>query len=62
MSEPVVAVRLTSAELQLLTNALHTYLSDFGHEDYDLIVRTRQVLAKLSVAAATTASAAQVAG
>jgi len=49
-------IELTEAERRLVRNALETYLSDFGHENHDLIVATRQVIAKL--AATDTATAA----
>ena len=52
MSTPAVAVTLTTAELHLLHNALQTYLSDFGHEDHDLIEQTRLLIAKLDNAGA----------
>lgn len=46
-------VELDASECRLLRNALQTYLSDFGHEDHELIVATRGLLAKLSAAATT---------
>ena len=53
MSAPCTTVELTDAELRLLRNALQTYLSDFGHEDHELIVATRQLIAKLAPAGTT---------
>ena len=50
MSEPVVSVMLAPAELHLTTEALQTYISDFGHEDHELIDQARAVLAKLAAA------------
>lgn len=50
MSEPMVPVLLTPAELHLATEALQTYISDFGHEDHELIDQARAVLAKLAAA------------
>ncbi len=47
MSAPVKPVELTDAERRLLRNALTTYLSDFGHEDHELIVATKRLIAKL---------------
>jgi hypothetical protein len=49
MTEPIVTtVALTEAELRLVEHALHAYLNDFGHDESDVIDRTRAVLAKLS--------------
>jgi hypothetical protein len=47
MSAPCTTLELSSAELRLLRNALETYLSDFGHEDHELIVATRLLIARL---------------
>ncbi len=56
-------VELTEAERHLARNALETYLSDFGHENHDLIVATRQLIAKLAAAdAATTGVRTEAAG
>jgi len=51
MSAPCTNVELTDDERRLLRNALQTYLSDFGHEDHELIVATRRLLEKLDQAA-----------
>ena len=50
MSAPTTTVELTEAERQLLRNALETYLSDFGHEDHELIVATKRLIEKLDQA------------
>ena len=44
---PTTSIELDESERHLLRNALQTYLSDFGHEDHELIVATRQLIAKL---------------
>lgn len=53
MSAPCTTLELNDAELRLLHNALETYLSDFGHEDHDLIVATRLLIGRLDQAGAT---------
>lgn len=64
MTEAMVVLELTPAQRRLVENALQTYLSDFGHEDYDLIAETRAVLAKLqaTMPAASAAPAGTAAG
>lgn len=47
MSQPRTTLEVTAAERRLLQNALETYLSDFGHEDHDLIVAARHLIARL---------------
>lgn len=51
MSAPVTSIELTETERRLLRNALQTYLSDFGHEDHELIVATKRLIEKLDQAA-----------
>ncbi len=43
-------IELTDDELRLLHAALHAYLDDFGHDQLDVIARTKAVLAKLPAA------------
>jgi hypothetical protein len=40
-------IDLTDDELQLLRNALRSYLDDFGHEEADLLRRIKALIAKL---------------
>jgi hypothetical protein len=40
-------IDLTDEELQLLRNALRSYLDDFGHEEADLLRRIKALIAKL---------------
>jgi hypothetical protein len=40
-------IELTPDELQLVHNALHSFLDDFGHEEADVIRRIQALLAKL---------------
>ena len=44
VNEPSVRIELTREEAELVINALHIYLSDFGHEQADLLHRTKKVL------------------
>ena len=53
MSAPCTTIELTDVERRLLHNALETYLSDFGHEDHELIVAARQLIAKVDAVGAT---------
>ena len=46
-------IELTDDELRLVINAVHTFLDDFGHEEADLVVQLKQLLAKLRTAAGT---------
>jgi hypothetical protein len=46
----VNTVHLSDAELELTRHAMHTYLSAFGHDEADVLARTRSVLAKLDAA------------
>ena len=43
-------VHLTDAELALTQNAMHAYLSGFGHDEADVLAQVRQVIAKLEAA------------
>jgi hypothetical protein len=40
-------IELTSDELKLVRNALHSYLDDFGHEEADVLREIKQLLEKL---------------
>lgn len=40
-------IEVTDAELTLLTAALRSYLSDFGHDEADMQRAIKQLLAKL---------------
>jgi hypothetical protein len=40
-------IELTEEELQLVRNALQSFLEDFGHEEADILRSIKQVLAKL---------------
>lgn len=42
-----ITLELTDEELVLLRHALRHYLSDFGHEEADIVRRTRAMLARL---------------
>jgi hypothetical protein len=40
-------LELTEEELQLLREALHSFMDDFGHEEIDVVRRIQALLAKL---------------
>ncbi len=40
-------VQLTEEEMRLLRAALHAYLSDFGHEEADVLRALKALIAKL---------------
>ena len=42
-----VALDLTTEELRLVMNALHSYLSVFGHEEADVLHAAQRLLARL---------------
>lgn len=43
-------MHLTDAELALARHAVRAYLSTFGHDEADIVVHAREVLAKLDAA------------
>jgi hypothetical protein len=43
----VHVVELTEDELRLLRAALRSFLDDFGHEEADVLVRIRDLIAKI---------------
>ena len=40
-------IELTDEELRLVRSALRSFLDDFGHEEQDVVVQIKAVLAKL---------------
>ena len=40
-------IEITEEELTLVRAALHAYLDDFGHDEADVLVRIRALMAKL---------------
>jgi hypothetical protein len=44
---PQTTLELTGAEVHLLRNALHSFMSDFGHDEANVIADIRALLAKL---------------
>ena len=46
----VASLELTDEEVTLLRNALHAFLDDFGHDEYDVVARIQALLAKLPAA------------
>ncbi|HET6627186.1 MAG TPA: hypothetical protein VFG63_12430 [Nocardioidaceae bacterium] len=43
-------VHLSDNELVLVRNAMHAYLTSFGHDEADVVAHIKQVLARLSAA------------
>ncbi len=44
------AVSFTATELRLVESALRSFLSDFGHDESELVLQTRTLLDKVSSA------------
>ena len=44
VTEQSIQIELTRADAELVVNALHIYLSDFGHEQAELLHHTKNVL------------------
>lgn len=42
-----MTVAVTPDEVTLIINALHTYVSDFGHDEGEILHRTKQLIANL---------------
>jgi hypothetical protein len=40
-------IQLTDEELRLLHSALHAYLTDFGHEEADVLRKLKALITKL---------------
>jgi hypothetical protein len=40
-------IELNDDDLELLHAALHAFLDDFGHEESDVVVRVRDLIAKI---------------
>lgn len=49
MSETTTYVELTAAEWRLVEAALRAFLTDFGHDEADIIEQIRTILTKLSL-------------
>ncbi len=43
-------IELTDEELRLVTNAVRSFLEDFGHEEADLLRKLKELLTKLQAA------------
>ena len=43
----MTTIELSDDELQLIHNALHSYLDDFGHDEGDILREIKALLAKL---------------
>jgi hypothetical protein len=54
MTAPIT-IQLDQDEFELLTHAVRATLSDFSHDEADIIYRLRALLAKLAAAENTTA-------
>jgi len=42
-----VTIEFTEDEVRLLHNALRSFLSDFGHDEADIVAQLRALIAKL---------------
>lgn len=48
MSAPsITSIELTDEELRVVKNALLAYISDFGHDEADILHAAQKVLAKI---------------
>jgi hypothetical protein len=52
-----VDIRLTDDELRLIKNALRSFVTDFGHDEADILHATQVLLAKLQAISAKTPAA-----
>ena len=50
----MTTIEFTAEELQLLRNALHSFLDDFGHDELDVLRKIKALLAKLPEDASST--------
>lgn len=48
--EGMKTIHLSDAELAMVRNAVHGYLTTFGHDEYDLVALARSTLAKIDAA------------
>lgn len=55
MTAPLITVQFTEAEFEMLNHAVRSFLSDFGHDEADIINQLRGLLAKLAAARSTAA-------
>jgi len=46
----MITLELTDDEMVLLRNALHSFLTDFSHDEADVITRIQQLLHKVALA------------
>jgi hypothetical protein len=46
----MITLQLSNDELFLLRNALHSFLTDFSHDEADVITRIQHLLDKVDVA------------
>ncbi len=56
----MITMELTDDELFLLRNALHSFLTDFGHDEADVIARIQQLLHKVDLARERASRAAEL--
>jgi hypothetical protein len=52
-TQNTVDVRLTESELRLIKNALRSFVTDFGHDEADILHETQLLLAKLQAISVT---------
>ncbi len=52
----MATIELSKDELQLVREALHAFLDDFGHEEMEIVQRVKELLAKLPEESASAAT------
>jgi hypothetical protein len=62
LTSPVINLPLTGAELRIVESAVRSFLSDFGHDEADLVGQTRAVLDKIAAARSNPGGEPQAAG
>jgi len=50
----MISIELTHDELVLVRNALHAFMSDFGHKEHDIVAQLRAILHKVEQPAPVT--------
>ena len=53
-----ITVEFTPNELRVVENALQSFISDFGHDEFEIRQSARDVFVKLTAAAESTAAKA----
>ena len=56
------SIHLTDAELAIVRNAVHGYLTTFGHEEADIVELAKSALAKIDAATSEDDEGSQLVG